>query len=75
MESLSTNDLVKRMLGILNERQREIVYLFYFEQWKQKDIAEYFKTTQQNISDMINRVLRILYEYANQEEKNKKFLI
>lgn len=73
LESLSTNDLVKRMLGILNERQREIVYLFYFEQWKQKDIAEYFKTTQQNISDMINRVLRILYEYANQEEKNFLF--
>ena len=61
---------IKRMLEKLNERQREIIYLFYFEQWRQQDIAEYFGVSQQNVSDMIRRVLKILSEYVHQERNN-----
>ena len=70
LESLVKDDLIKRMLEKLNERQREIIYLFYFEQWRQQDIAEYFGVSQQNVSDMIRRVLKILSTYAMQEKNN-----
>ena len=61
---------IKRMMEKLNERQRDIVYLFYFEQWRQQDIAEYFGVSQKNVSDMIRRVLKILSEYVHQERNN-----
>lgn len=70
LESLVKDDLIKRMLEKLNERQREIIYLFYFEQWRQQDIAEYFGVSQQNVSDMIRRGLKILSTYAMQEKNN-----
>ena len=70
LETLVKDDFIKRMLGKLNERQREIIYLFYFEQWRQQDIAEYFGVSQQNVSDMIRRVLKILSTYAMQEKNN-----
>ena len=44
--------------------------LFYFEQWRQQDIADYFGVSQQSVSDMIRRVLKILSEYANRERNN-----
>ena len=70
LESLVKDDLIKRMLEKLNERQREIIYLFYFEQWRQQDIAEYFGVSQQSVSEMIRRVLKILSTYAIQEKNN-----
>lgn len=68
LETLVKDDFIKRMLGKLNERQREIIYLFYFEQWRQQDIAEYFGVSQQSVSDMIRRVLKILSTYAKQKK-------
>ena len=65
-ESLARNDFVKQMMETLNERQKEMIYLFYFEQWKQKDIAEHFNISQQSVSDMIRRVLKILAEYVQE---------
>ena len=58
------------MMEKLNERQRDIVYLFYFEQWRQQDIADHFGVSQQSVSDMIRRVLKILSEYVHQERNN-----
>ena len=43
LESMAKDDLIKRMMEKLNERQRDIVYLFYFEQWRQQDIAGPFR--------------------------------
>ena len=65
-ESLARNDFVKQMMETLNERQKEMIHLFYFEQWKQKDIAEHFNISQQSVSDMIRRVLKILAEYVQE---------
>lgn len=70
LESMAKDDLIKRMMEKLNERQRDIVYLFYFEQWRQQDIADHFGVSQQSVSDMIRRVLRILSEYVHQERIN-----
>lgn len=68
LESLVRNEFVKEMLGTLNERQREMMVLFYFEQWKQKDIAKYLDISQQGVSSMIRRMVKDLAEYA--QEKN-----
>ena len=70
LESMAKDDLIKRMMEKLNERQRDIVYLFYFEQWRQQDIADHFGVSQQSVSDMIRRVLKILSEYVHQERNN-----
>ncbi|HJC64443.1 MAG TPA: sigma-70 family RNA polymerase sigma factor, partial [Candidatus Blautia merdavium] len=67
---MAKDDLIKRMMEKLNERQRDIVYLFYFEQWRQQDIADHFGVSQQSVSDMIRRVLKILSEYVHQERNN-----
>ena len=67
---MAKDDLIKRMMEKLNERQRDIVYLFYFEQCRQQDIADHFGVSQQSVSDMIRRVLKILSEYVHQERNN-----
>ena len=67
---MAKDDLIKRMMEKLNERQRDIVYLFYFEQWRQQDIADHFGVSQQSVSDINRRVLKILSENVHQERNN-----
>ena len=50
---------------------RGILSIFFiFEQWRQQDIADHFGVSQQSVSDMIRRVLKILSEYVHQERNN-----
>lgn len=62
------NALIHDLFTYLNDRQREAVYLFYIEEWKQKDISEYFGVSQQSVSEMIKRAVKILAK-AFKEEK------
>ena len=70
VDEISRKDFVMRMLNNLNEYQRTIIDLFYFRQWKQKEIAQYLGVSQQNVSSILSRSLKNLAEYA---KKNKYF--
>lgn len=70
VDEISRKDFVMRMMDDLNEYQRTIIDLFYFRQWKQKEIAQYLGVSQQNVSSILSRSLKNLAEYA---KKNKYF--
>lgn len=70
VDEISRKDFVMRMMADLNEHQRTIIDLFYFRQWKQKEIAQYLGVSQQNVSSILARALKNLAEYA---KKNKYF--
>ena len=51
---------LRRAIGALDERQRQIIYLHYFEGWKQKDIANQLGISEPTISQQIKRILNSL---------------
>lgn len=69
LDVIAMEQFVQELLSILNERQREVIYLFYVEQWKQQDISDYFGVTQQSVSEMIKRALKILNQYVMRMEE------
>lgn len=65
---------------LLNEKQREVMELYYIEDWSLAEIAEHFSITRQAVHDRIKRVEKELtiYEAAlkllEKHEKRKKLV-
>ena len=67
-ERVIHNVLICDLFTHLSRRQMEAVYLFYIEEWKQKDISEYFGVSQQSVSEMIKRALKVLAKALEETE-------
>ncbi|NYE58204.1 YlxM family DNA-binding protein [Carboxydothermus ferrireducens] len=46
--------------GLLTEKQREILELYYIENWSLAEIAEYLKISRQGVYDILQRAIRQL---------------
>ena len=48
------------------ERQKEIIYLYFWEQMNQMDIAKSLGISQQTVAGTIKRSIEIMKKHANQ---------
>lgn len=62
------SEYIRHMMELLNEKQKTVIYLFYMEEWRQKDISDYLGVSQQSVSEMIKRALAILRKYAEADK-------
>lgn len=63
IEENVTNEItVKKLLASLTERDRNIVYLYYFKRLKQMEIAEIMNITQLSVSRIIKKSLEKMKE-------------
>lgn len=69
LEVLIKKDLAMELLEQLTERQRTVVYLRYFYQLNQKEIADYFGISQQRVSEILSRAKAVLTAYTKKYEK------
>jgi uncharacterized protein len=75
---IKINALLDQYSNLLTAKQREICQYYYREDCSLSEISEITQTSRASISDMINRVDKMLMEYENklglvqqQEEINK----
>ena len=59
-------ELIKELLQTLTERQKEIIYLYFWEQMNQMDIAKSLGISQQTVAGTIKRSIEIMKKHANQ---------
>lgn len=69
LEVLIKKDLAMELLEQLTERQRTVVYLRYFYQLNQKEIADYLGISQQRVSEILSRAKAVLTAYTKKYEK------
>ena len=59
-------ELIKELLQTLTERQKEIIYLYFWEQMNQMDIAKSLGISQQTVAGTIKGSIEIMKKHANQ---------
>lgn len=59
------NENLKQALLSLNERERKIVKMIYFEDKKQTEVAEYFKVSKSAINQQLNRILKKIKKFLD----------
>lgn len=64
LEVMVKKEWVIELLEQLTERQRSVIYLKYFHQWKQKQIADYLGISQQRVSEILLRAKAVLASYV-----------
>ena len=64
---LATEDrtTISHLLSVLSERERQVVYMRFFESLTQIEIAERLHTSQMHVSRLLNRILEKLRQAAN----------
>lgn len=76
-KTIEINELLNIYSNMLNEKQLDIMKRYYFYDNSLSEIAEDVKTTRQAVSDLLNRVVKTLYNYENKlqllSKKNKVF--
>ncbi|UOR14194.1 RNA polymerase sigma factor [Halobacillus amylolyticus] len=65
LENIFTNKSLAKAITKLTDKQKEIVSLFYIYQYSNKEIAEYLKESEQNISNLKRRALKTLYKFSS----------
>lgn len=64
LEYMVKKEWIIELLEQLTERQRSVIYLKYFHQWKQKQIADYLGISQQRVSEILLRAKAVLAAYV-----------
>ena len=59
------NENLKQALLSLNERERKIVKMIYFEDKKQTEVAEYFKVSKSAISHQLSRIIKKIKKFLD----------
>lgn len=59
------NENLKQALLSLNERERKIVKMIYFEDKKQTEVAEYFKVSKSAINQQLNRIIKKIKKFLD----------
>src|SRR5699024_1568471 len=60
LEVMVKKEWVIELLEQLTERQRSVIYLKYFHQWNQRQIADYLGISQQRVSEILLRAKAVL---------------
>lgn len=68
LERMIEKELVKELLENLSDRQQKIVYMYFYEQMRQKDIAKALGIRQQSVCEALQRSLKIMKEHMNNTE-------
>lgn len=66
LDDMIEKELIKELLQTLTERQKEIIYLYFWEQMNQMDIAKSLGISQQTVAGTIKRSIEIMKKHANQ---------
>ena len=66
LDDMIEKELIKELLQTLTERQKEIIYLYFWEQMNQMDIAKSLGISQQTVAGTIKRSIEIMKKNANQ---------
>ena len=64
LEVMVKKEWVIELLEQLTERQRSVIYLKYFHQWNQRQIADYLGISQQRVSEILLRAKAVLASYV-----------
>lgn len=74
-KTLEINKLITLYGAMLNEKQKLILESYYYYDNSLSEIAEQFNITRQAVSDLLNRVVKTLYNYESKlkllEKHNK----
>lgn len=60
LDELVTDEIMEFVFSILTERQKMVVYMFYFEQKKQADIAELLGIQRVTVATILRTALKTL---------------
>lgn len=66
LDDMIEKELIKELLQTLTERPKEIIYLYFWEQMNQMDIAKSLGISQQTVAGTIKRSIEIMKKHANQ---------
>ncbi len=69
VESVLNRDTISRLLDTLRPRERQILYLRYFEELSQAQIAERIGTSQVHVGRLIASSLAELREHLREESQ------
>lgn len=67
------NDLMDAYEALLTEKQRDIMKLYYQEDFSLSEIAENFEISRSAVNDTIKRSEHVLHEYEKKLELVQKF--
>lgn len=62
LESLLSDEMLITLLKRLNTKQKQVLYYRYVNELTEKEIAKIYNVSQQAISKMIHKAIRILRE-------------
>ena len=81
IDEFARNGSLLELYGkLLTAKQREILELYYLENWSLSEIAEYLKISRQGVYDILQRAVRQLNLYENKlgllkrDEQRQKIL-
>ena len=69
-ESFLNKEMLKQALTNLNEREKKLIYLRFYEGLTQKEIADRLTLSQMHISRLLNNALKKLHRKITKEKLN-----
>ena len=68
VDDVIDREILNALIKELTERQKTVLNLVYFEEMRQKDVADYLGIKQQSVNDLLNRALKTMKKKAENEE-------
>ena len=68
VDDVIDREILHALIKELTERQKMVLYLVYFEEMRQQDVADYLGIKQQSVNDLLNRALKTMKKKAENEE-------
>ena len=68
LDDMIEKELIEELLQTLTERQKEIIYLYFWEQMNQQDIAKCLGISQQTVWGTIKRSIEIMKKHLSESE-------
>lgn len=68
VDDVIDREILHALIKELTERQKMVLNLVYFEEMRQKDVADYLGIKQQSVNDLLDRALKKMKKKAENEE-------
>lgn len=68
VDDVIDREILHALIKELTERQKMVLNLVYFEEMRQRDVADYLGIKQQSVNDLLNRALKTMKKKAENEE-------